>query len=196
MSLAQSRSSQRSGTALQQEKLPVTVRDRWIALFGFSVVMNSSARIGGLLPSGGHPLPRELPRMLPFFNFPEPGCFLEVPVVKRPFQPLLAKDRFRDDLKLNEGTCQEHSGSSDQAAVINTPESKNVRIIRRSEGSGPAIRYLALEFPAGEHLSLNSRRTLAVLAPRIGCMWQRRIGRGASGFVPSNRRLEPATLLA
>src|ERR1019366_10414083 len=44
------------------------------------------------------------------------------------------------------------SGSSDRAAAINTPESKNVRIIRRSEVSAPAIRYLALEFPAGEHL--------------------------------------------
>jgi hypothetical protein len=44
------------------------------------------------------------------------------------------------------------SGSSDRATAIDTPESMNVRIIRRLEVSAPAIRYLALELPAGERL--------------------------------------------
>ena len=43
-------------------------------------------------------------------------------------------------------------GPTDRAAAINTLESKNVRIIRRSEVSAPAICYLALEFPAGKRL--------------------------------------------
>ncbi len=59
------------------------------------------------------------------------------------------------------------SGSSDRATAIDTPGSMNVRIIRRSEVSAPAIRYLALELPAGERfspdaaiLSLSRRRSL------------------------------------
>ena len=40
----------------------------------------------------------------------------------------------------------------DRAAAISTPESKKVWIIGRSEVTGPAICYLALELPARERL--------------------------------------------
>jgi hypothetical protein len=40
----------------------------------------------------------------------------------------------------------------DRAAAISTPESKKVWIIGLSEITGPAIGYLAFEFPPGERL--------------------------------------------
>ena len=52
-----------------------TSKDRWIALFGFSVVMNLSARERWPLPGEGRPSPRD-PLWLPPF-VPHPGTSVE-----------------------------------------------------------------------------------------------------------------------
>src|SRR5450759_3677926 len=48
-------------------------------------------------------------RNLNLVDLTEPYCVLEIFLVERPFHPLLKEDRLRNDLKVDEWACKEHS---------------------------------------------------------------------------------------